>query len=88
MAHDQVHESARAGTGMVATPHPQATEAGRAVLEEGGNAVEAALAAAAALAVACPHLGGLGGDGLWLIRDPAGRVTVIDAAGPAGAGAD
>ncbi|WP_421698877.1 gamma-glutamyltransferase [Ancylobacter sp.] len=88
MAHDQVHESARAGAGMVATPHPQATEAGRAVLEEGGNAVEAALAAAAALAVACPHLGGLGGDGLWLIRDPAGRVTVIDAAGPAGAGAD
>ncbi|WP_425107028.1 gamma-glutamyltransferase [Ancylobacter sp.] len=88
MAHDQVHESARAGAGMVATPHPQATEAGRAVLEEGGNAVEAALAAAAALAVACPHLGGLGGDGLWLIRNPAGRVTVIDAAGPAGAGAD
>ncbi|UOK72097.1 gamma-glutamyltransferase [Ancylobacter polymorphus] len=88
MAHDQVHESARAGAGMVATPHPQATEAGRAVLEEGGNAIEAALAAAAALGIACPHLGGLGGDGLWLIRDPAGRVTVIDAAGPAGAGAD
>lgn len=88
MAHDQVHESARAGAGMLATPHPQATEAGRAVLEEGGNAVEAALAAAAALAVACPHLGGLGGDGLWLIRNPAGRVTVIDAAGPAGAFAD
>lgn len=88
MAHDQFHESARAGAGMVATPHPQATDAGRAVLEEGGNAIEAGLAAAAALAVACPHLGGLGGDGLWLIRDPAGRVTVIDAAGPAGAGAD
>lgn len=88
MAHDQVHESTRAGAGMVATPHPQATEAGRAVLEEGGNAVEAALAATAALAVACPHLNGLGGDGVWLIRDPAGRVTVIDAAGPAGVGAD
>ena len=73
---------------MVATPHRLATEAGRAVLEEGGNAVEAALAAAAVLAVVAPHLSSPGGDGLWLIRDPAGRVTVIDAAGPAGAGAD
>ncbi|WP_371348414.1 gamma-glutamyltransferase family protein [Ancylobacter sp. IITR112] len=71
---------------MVAAPHGQAAEAGRAVLEEGGNAVEAALAAAAALTVVAPHLASLGGDCLWLIRDPAGRVTVIDAAGPAGAG--
>lgn len=85
MAHDQHHASARAGSGMVATPHGLATEAGRAVLEEGGNAVEAALAAAATLAVVCPHLSQLGGDGVWLIRDPAGRVTCIDAAGPAGA---
>ncbi|GLK71912.1 gamma-glutamyltransferase [Ancylobacter dichloromethanicus] len=87
MAHDRLHESARAGAGMVATPHRHATEAGRAVLEEGGNAVEAALAAAATLAVVCPHLSQLGGDGVWLIRDPAGRVACIDAAGPAGAGA-
>ncbi|WP_428032285.1 gamma-glutamyltransferase family protein [Ancylobacter sp.] len=85
MAHDRLHESARAGAGMVATPNALATEAGRAVLEEGGNAVEAALAAAATLAVTCPHLCQLGGDGVWLIRDPAGRVTAIDAAGPVGA---
>lgn len=87
MAQDRVHESARAGAGMVATPDPRATEAGRAVLEEGGNAVEAALAAAATLAVVAPHLCQLGGDGFWLIRDPAGRVATIDATGPAGAGA-
>ncbi|MDQ0346975.1 gamma-glutamyltransferase family protein [Ancylobacter vacuolatus] len=84
MAHDRVYESTRAGSGMVATPHWQATEAGRAVLEEGGNAVEAALAAAATLAVVCPQVNQLGGDGLWLIRDPRGRVACIDAAGPAG----
>ncbi|WP_018388603.1 gamma-glutamyltransferase family protein [Ancylobacter sp. FA202] len=85
MAHDLVHESARAGAGMVASPHWLATEAGRAVLEEGGNAVEAALAAAATLAVVHPHMAQLGGDGFWLIRDPSGRVGYIEAAGAAGA---
>ncbi|TSJ64321.1 gamma-glutamyltransferase [Starkeya sp. 3C] len=85
MVHGFVHESARAGSGMVATPHWLATEAGRAVLEEGGNAVEAALAAAAAIAVVYPHMTHMGGDGFWLIRDPAGRVSYIEAAGFAGA---
>lgn len=85
LVYDRVHESARAGSGMVATPHWQATEAGRAVLEEGGNAVEAALAAAAAIAVVYPHMTQMGGDGFWLIRDPAGKVSYIEAAGYAGA---
>ncbi|MBB3770639.1 gamma-glutamyltranspeptidase/glutathione hydrolase [Angulomicrobium tetraedrale] len=79
------HESVRAGSGMVATPHWLATEAGRAVLEEGGNAIEAALAAAAAIAVVYPHMNQLGGDGFWLIRDPRGRVAYVEAAGFAGA---
>ncbi|QFR35156.1 gamma-glutamyltransferase family protein [Ancylobacter sp. TS-1] len=70
---------------MVATPHWLASEAGRAVLEEGGNAVEAALAAAATIAVVYPHMTQMGGDGFWLIRDPAGRVSYIEAAGFAGA---
>lgn len=79
------HESVRAGSGMVATPHWLATEAGRAVLEEGGNAVEAALAAAAAIAVVYPHMNQIGGDGFWLIRDANGRVGYFEAAGYAGA---
>lgn len=79
------HESARAGSGMVATPHWLASEAGREVLEEGGNAVEAALAAAAAIAVVYPHMTQMGGDGFWLIREPSGRVHYIEAAGFAGA---
>lgn len=85
MGHGSVHESVRAGAGMVATPHHLATEAGRAVLEEGGNAIEAALAAAAAIAVVYPHMNHLGGDGFWLIRDAKGRVAYIEATGPAGA---
>lgn len=85
MVHSIVHESTRAGTGMVAAPHWLASEAGQAVLEEGGNAVEAALAAAATIAVVYPHMTQMGGDGFWLIRDPAGRVSYIEAAGFAGA---
>ncbi|MCJ8144320.1 gamma-glutamyltransferase [Ancylobacter sp. A5.8] len=81
----QVHESVHAGRGMVAAPHWAAVEAGRAVLEEGGNAVEAALAAAAAIAVAYPHMTQFGGDGFWLIREPSGRVRYIEATGYAGA---
>ena len=70
---------------MVAAPHWLASEAGQAVLEEGGNAVEAALAAAATIAVVYPHMTQMGGDSFWLIRDPAGRVSYIEAAGFAGA---
>ena len=81
----QGHESVRAGRGMVAAPHWAAVEAGRTVLEEGGNAVEAALAAAAAIAVAYPHMTQFGGDGFWLIREPSGRIRYIEAAGYAGA---
>ena len=80
-----VHESVRARGGMVATPHMAATEAGRDVLEDGGNAIEAAVAAAATIAVAYPHMNNIGGDGFWLIRERSGKVRYIEACGPAGA---
>jgi gamma-glutamyltranspeptidase/glutathione hydrolase len=70
--------------GVVCAPHSAAVEAGRAILAEGGNAIEAMVAMAAAIAAVYPHMNHLGGDGFWLIREPSGRVRAIMAAGPAG----
>jgi oxamate amidohydrolase len=71
--------------GVVAAPHYAAAEAGRAVLAEGGNALEAMVAMAAVIAVVYPHMNHLGGDGFWLIHEPAGAVRALMAAGRAGA---
>jgi len=68
----------------VAAPHRLASEAGRAVLAEGGNAIEAMVAMAATLAVVYPHLNSIGGDGFWLVHEPGGRLQGIEACGPAG----
>ncbi|PPU16913.1 gamma-glutamyltransferase family protein [Xanthomonas arboricola] len=73
----------RARRGMVVAPHHLAAQAGRDVLRDGGNAIEAAVATAACLAVVYPHMTGIGGDGFWLIHDPDGRVHAIDACGRA-----
>jgi len=75
-------------TGMVTAPHWLASEAGASVLREGGTAVEACVAVAAALAVVYPHMTGIGGDGFWLIAQPDGRVEAIEACGGAAAAAD
>ena len=71
----------------VAAPHALAAEAGRDVLAQGGNAIEAMVAMAAAIAVVYPHMNAIGGDGFWLIRDPKGKVRAIEACGFAGEGA-
>src|SRR4051812_50174087 len=68
----------------VAAPHTLAAEAGRAVLAEGGDAIEAMAAMAATIAVVYPHMNAVGGDGFWLVREPGGRVRAIEACGPAG----
>ncbi len=70
--------------GVVCAPHSDAVEAGRSILAEGGNAIEAMLAMAASIAAIYPHMNHIGGDGFWLIREPNGRVRAIMAAGPAG----
>ncbi len=72
-------------TAAVAAPHHLATETGRNVLAQGGNAVEAMIAMAATIAVVYPHMNGIGGDGFWLVRDKKGKVAAIEACGPAGA---
>jgi len=66
---------ARAPRGMVATPHQLATQSGLAALRAGGNALDAAIAAAATVAVVYPHMNGLGGDNVWLVYD-AGRQSL------------
>jgi gamma-glutamyltranspeptidase len=71
---------------MVVSPHPLATEAGRAVLARGGNAIEAAVAVAAVLAVVMPHFCGLGGDAVWLVCDREGRRRCFLGIGQAAAG--
>ncbi|GEL43136.1 gamma-glutamyltranspeptidase [Methylorubrum extorquens] len=68
----------------VAAPHALAASAGQNVLAQGGNAIEAMVAMAAAIAVVYPHMNGIGGDGFWLIRERNGRVRGIEACGPAG----
>jgi oxamate amidohydrolase len=70
--------------GVVCAPHAATVEAGRQILAEGGNALEAMVAMAASIAAVYPHMNHLGGDGFWLIRWPSGRVRAIMAAGPAG----
>ncbi|ESA32581.1 gamma-glutamyltransferase [Leptolyngbya sp. Heron Island J] len=62
-------DRARSLHGMVVSPHTPASKAGHQVLQQGGNAVDAAIAVCAALSVTYPHMNGLGGDGLWLIYD-------------------
>src|SRR6185369_3857396 len=59
----------RARRGLVATPHALASEAGLRALRRGGNALDAAIAAAATIAVVYPHMNGIGGDNVWLIHD-------------------
>ena len=71
-------DSARNSRGMVATVHPLATEAGVAALRRGGNAIDAAVAAALTLAVVDTHNSGIGGGCFILLRRPDGTFAAID----------
>lgn len=75
-----------APSGMVATSQPLASAAGLQVLREGGNAIDAAVAAAAVLTVTEPHMTGIGGDMfaiVWLAKEQ--RLVALNASGRAGA---
>src|SRR3954468_5988445 len=80
-------QTTRSYGGMVTAPHHLAAQAGLAVLRDGGNAVEAAVAAAATIAVVYPHMNAIGGDGFWRSAEPGHDPIAIEACGPAAAAA-
>ncbi len=75
-------------TGAIATPHADATRSAERAFARGGNAIDAALAAAATLSVVYPHNVSIGGDLIALVRDPSGRTRCVNASGPAASTVD
>lgn len=76
-------ETALGLTGGFTAPHRVATKIGSDVLDAGGTAIEAMVAAAAAIAVVYPHMNGIGGDGFWLIHRKGQAPVAISACGQA-----
>jgi gamma-glutamyltranspeptidase/glutathione hydrolase len=83
-------EPVRTKHAMVVTIHHDATDAGLAILKQGGNAIDAAVAVGFALAVVHPAAGNIGGGGFMLIRDHSGKTHFLDyrEKAPAAASAD
>jgi len=80
---------ARARRGLIASPHVLASRAGLAILEGGGNALDAAIAAAATIAVVYPHMNSIGGDSFWLVHDARhATLRALNAAGRSAAAVD
>ena len=74
-------QSISARRGMAVAPHSLAAQSALDVLRDGGNALEAMIAAASTIAVVYPHMNAIGGDGFWLVHMPGRPVVGIDACG-------
>jgi len=71
--------------GMVTTPHYLASQAALSILQKGGNAIEAAIAAASTIGVVYPHMNGIGGDNFWLVYNAKSKeLKAINSSGRSG----
>src|SRR5213594_1735412 len=80
-------DTAKGSRGIVSTVHPLATEAAVRAFERGGNAIDAAVAAALTLGVVDGHNSGIGGGCFMLVRTATGRFVALDGREKAPAGA-
>jgi gamma-glutamyltranspeptidase/glutathione hydrolase len=81
-----VPNPSRGSRAMAVAPHSLAAQSAMAVMREGGNAVEAMIAAAATIAVVYPHMNSIGGDGFWLISRPGHDPVAVDGCGASAQG--
>jgi gamma-glutamyltranspeptidase/glutathione hydrolase len=72
-----ISSSLHAKNAAVATAHPLATQAAIDILNQGGNAFDAAITASAVLAVVEPYSSGLGGGGFWLLHRAADNSNIM-----------
>jgi oxamate amidohydrolase len=77
--------STRGRRGMAVAPHALAAQSAVEVLREGGNALEAMIAAAGTIAVVYPHMNSIGGDAFWLVYVPGKAPGAIEGCGAAAA---
>lgn len=74
----------KARAGVAVAPERHASEAGLSILLDGGTAIEATVAMAAALGVTYPHMTGMGGDAFWIVHRPGEAPVAIMGCGAAG----
>lgn len=73
-----IQKSTITDTAMVVTPHPLSSQVGVAILQQGGNAVDATVAVHFAMAVVYPRAGNIGGGGFMVLRQANGEIAALD----------